>query len=124
MFREEEMPIDGHVDPEAVDEDDARLALHERPADRGAADLHAQERAVTLRLGLAVLADIEAPSARDLQRVHKVHALLAERLEQSLHDSRAQRLGLDLEQLTGVVQLDTARPLVKQLRRERAQPLR
>jgi hypothetical protein len=47
------------------------------------------QRAVALRLGLAIFDDVEPPRARDLQRVHEVHALLAERLEQSLHDRRA-----------------------------------
>src|SRR5438093_6413741 len=117
------MSIDGHVDPEAVNEDDAWLALHERPADRGAADLHAQQRAVTRRLGLAVLADVEPAGARDRERVHEVHALLAERLEQTLHHGRAQWLRVDLEQLTGVVELDAAGPLIEELRRERPEAL-
>src|SRR5207249_2872081 len=123
VFRKEQVTLDRNVDPKAVNEHDPRLALHQRPADRGAADLHREQRPEACRFGLAVFADVEAASASDRERVHEVHALLAERLEQTLHHGRAQWLRVDLEQLTGVVELDAAGPLIEELRRERPEAL-
>src|SRR5439155_11411446 len=120
MLREQQVALDRDVDPEPVDEDDARLALHERPRDLGVADAHGEERGVPRRLGLAALLDHESARTRDRERVHEVHALRAERLEQSPHHGGAQRLGVELEQLAGVRELQLRGPLVEELRHQGA----
>ena len=53
VLRQEQVPLDGDVDPEIVDEHDAGLALHQGPRDLGRPDAHGQERGVTRGLGLA-----------------------------------------------------------------------
>src|SRR5437879_474385 len=111
MLREQQVPFDRNVDPEPVDEHDARLALHQRPSDLGVADAHGEERGVPRRLGLAALLDHESARTRDRERVHEIHPLCAERLEQSLHDGGTQRFGVELEQLARVRELKLRGPL-------------
>src|SRR5258706_7608045 len=123
MLREEQVALDRHVDPEPVYEHDAWLALHERPRDLGVADAHGEERVVSRGLGLAPFLDHEAARMGDRQRVHEVHALGAERLEQALHHRGAQWLGVELEQLAGVRELQLRGALIEQLRHECADAL-
>ena len=43
MFGEEKMAVHGDVDPEAVDEHDAGISLHERAGDLRRSDLHREK---------------------------------------------------------------------------------
>src|SRR5688500_12951723 len=123
VLREKQVALDRNVDPEAVDQHDAGLALHQRPRDLGAPDANGEERGVARRLGVAPLLDHKSPRARDRERVHEIHALGTERLEQTLHDRRTQRLRVELEKLAGVRELELCGALVEQLRHQRSDAL-
>src|SRR5688572_30098661 len=100
------MALDGDVDPKAVDQNDSWLALHERARDLRAADANGEKRGVPRSLRVAPLLDHEATRPRDRERVHQIHALGAERLEETLHDRSTERLGVELEKLAGVCKLE------------------
>ncbi len=115
MLREQQVTLDRDVDPEPIDQGDARLTLHERPGDLGSADAHGKERGVADGLGVAPFLDGEPAQACDREGVHEIHALRAERLEQALHDGGAQWFGIQLEQLSGVCDLELRGTLVEEL---------
>src|SRR6185503_19273078 len=123
VLGQEQVTLDRNVDPEPVDVHDARLALHERPRDLGVADADREKRVVPRGLCLAPLLDHQATRPRDRERIHEVHTLGAECLEQPLHDGGAQRLGVELEELAGVRDLQLGRTLVEKLRHQRPDAL-
>src|SRR5688572_4312086 len=123
VLREQEVALDRDVDPEAVDQHDAWLALHQRARDLGVTDANGEERRVPRRFGVAPLFDHKSTRTRDRERVHEIHALGAECLEQTLHDRGAQRLRVKLEKLAGVGELELCGALVEQLRHQRADAL-
>src|SRR4029077_13060059 len=124
MLRQKEMAVHGHVDPEAVDEDDPRVALHERSCDLRRSDLHREQRWEPRRLRLATLRDGEAARAREIEGVHEIHTLLAEGLEHTLHSGRPQRFRIELEDPAAVPERELRRPVIEELRRQRPEALR
>ena len=124
VLREQEVALDRHVDPEAVDEHDSRVTLHKRSGDLGRSDLHREERRIARRLGLTALGDHEAARPREVESVHEVDPLLAEGLEHAFHSGGAERLRVELEDRAAVRERELRRPVIEELSRERSKPLR
>src|SRR5438445_12826653 len=115
------MPLHGNVDPEVVDEYDSRLAQRESSSDLGRAHAYREQRCKASGLGLAALLDHQATRARKVECVHEIHALLAERFEQSLYRGRAERLRVELEDRARVGERELRGPIVEELCRERSE---
>src|SRR2546425_3276162 len=113
VLREEQMSFDRHVDPEVVDEHDARIALDEGPRDLCGAHAHREQRRVTRRLSLAPLLNHQAARSGEVERIHEVHALLAEGFEEPLDRGRAEWLGVELEDGTSVRERELRWPIVE-----------
>src|SRR5438105_15282209 len=113
MFCQQEMAVHRYVDPEAVDEYDPRVTLHERAGDLRRADLDREERRVPRRFGLTPPGDDEAARPCEVERVHEIHALLAERLEHALHCRRVKRLRVQLQDGPAVPECELRGPVVE-----------
>src|SRR2546421_9200977 len=123
MLREKKMAVHRNVDPEAVDEHDPGVSLHERSGDFRRPDLHREKRRVPRGLRLAAFRDRETARTREIERVHEIDPLLAERLEQTLHRGRPERLRIELQDRAAVCERELGGPVIEELSRERAEAL-